>query len=83
MSKPTIPEVFPVIEKYYKDRLYEGNRYSFHKLIITEVNITNGDINYFIEDCKKDGDEEGLKVGKLLLQLSKTQRSKICSLLPF
>ena len=75
--KLTIPEVLPQIREYYQN----GECMATFHLVLDDGNIKDGDIQDCIDTAREYGDEEGVKIGELLLKLSKTQRSKICSLL--
>ncbi len=78
MNKPTIPEVLPLIKEYLeKDSNSAGG--SLH-ILIEDGNTRDSDIEFCIEWAKSKGDEDGIKLGEILLSMSRTQRGKIASL---
>lgn len=75
MSKPTVPEVMPLVKDYYATpgNLAGGNLH----IVIEDGNIRNDDIEWCLDKSKKNGDDKGVEICELLLLMSKTQRRKI------
>lgn len=78
MGKPTIPEVLPLMYAY-RDK--EGNSVggNFH-IVLDECNVDNGSVLFCLERAREAGDADGIALGEALLQMSKTQRSKLSDL---
>ena len=75
--KPTIPEVLPLIREYLSK---EGNGTGgdYH-ILLDDGNVSDGDVEFCLDWARKNKDELGIKIGKLLLRMSKTQRLKLAS----
>lgn len=75
MNKPTIPEVLPLIKKYYSNPCNSsgGNLHIFFE----DWNIKDKDLTFCLAQCHKDQDGLGAELCALLLQMSKRQRRKI------
>lgn len=71
--KLTIPEVSARFAAYHEKHLAWG---SLH-VVLDDQNIEDHSVRFCIEAAEKDGDEEGAALGRILLQMSKTQRLKI------
>lgn len=75
MKKPTVPEVEPLVIAYCaKDGNGVGG--SLH-IVLDDGNVNDGHVEWCIEHARELGDEDGVKLGKILLQMSKTQRLKL------
>ena len=75
--KPTIPDVLPLIKAYRDAGHHVGG--NLH-VVLDEGNIRDSDILFCRDEAIAHQDHEGVKIANLLLQMSKTQRSKISSL---
>jgi hypothetical protein len=74
-SKPTIPEVLPLVQAYYaKPGNFAGG--SLH-IVLDDGNVNDGSVQFCIDYAREKGDEDGIALGMLLLRMSKTQRSKL------
>jgi len=73
--KPTVPEVLPLFETYYAK---PGNSVggSLH-IVLDDANIQDVYVKYCIELAKEQNDEDGVRLGNILLTMSKTQRLKL------
>ena len=76
MKKLTIPEVLPLIKEYLT-KPNNGAGGELH-IVFDDMNIKDTYIKYCIENSTS---EDTKKIGSLLLQMSKTQRLKICHLI--
>jgi hypothetical protein len=75
ISKPTVPEVLPLVIAYCsKEENSVGG--SLH-IVLDDGNVEDGHVEYCIEYAKEVGDVDGVKLGKILLKMSKTQRLKL------
>lgn len=75
MSKPKIPEVLPLLRDYAK---MQGNGAGgWLHCILDDGNVEDKDVKWCIGGAKSNGDKESVKLGKLLLRMSKTQRRKL------
>lgn len=75
--KPTVPEVLPQLHAY-RDNGTAGNAVggSLH-LVLDDGNIEDSHVKFCIQWAKDHGDPEGVRLGELLLQMSKRQRKKL------
>ena len=82
MSKPsatlTVPEVLERFQMYHRE---PGNSCwgSLH-IVLDDGNLKDHHVKFCIEFAEKRGDREGAELGKILLQMSETQRDKISRL---
>ena len=74
-NKKTVPEVMPLIIDYYSKE-ENGAGGSLH-IVLNDGNIDDDSIIWCINYAKEKGDKDGVKLGKILLGMSKTQRRKI------
>lgn len=74
-SKPTIPDVLPLVQAYYaKPGNFAGG--GLH-VVLDDGNVGDGSVQFCIDHARENGDEDGVVLGELLLRMSKTQRSKL------
>ena len=77
MSKPTVPEVLPMVQAYVSK---PGNRVGGNlHIVLDEGNVCDGHIEYCLERCREKGDADGVALAETLLRMSKTQRLKLGS----
>ncbi len=78
MGKPTVPEVLPLIQEYYRkpENCVGGNLH----IVLEDSNVENSHIKYCLEQAKTAGDKDGVRIAELLFQMSKTQRRKLALL---
>lgn len=74
-SKPTIPEVLPLIQDYYA-KPENGVGGSLH-IVLEDCNVSDDDVESCIKWAINEGDEEGERLARILLRMSKTQRRKL------
>jgi len=75
MSKPTVPEVLPLVKAYYS-KPGNGAGGNLH-IVLDDGNVTDGDIQFCSDQAQAYADEDGMHLCRLLLQMSKTQRKKL------
>lgn len=73
--KPTIPEVLPLVNKYVS-KLGNEHGGSFH-IILEDCNIDDRHVRFCLEDAESNKDMEGIYIARKLMQMSRTQRTKI------
>ena len=73
--KPTVPELAKAAAAYYA-MPDNGAGGSLH-VVLDDQNIDTYFVERGIEWAKERGDNEGILLGKMLLNASKTQRSKL------
>lgn len=78
-SKPTIPEVLDRFAAYY--HYHDGWWRSLH-LVLDDGNVDDDSVRFCIQVAEEKGDSEGAALGRILLQMSKTQRTKLGARLP-
>lgn len=76
--KPTIPDVAPLVLAYYAIAGNEAGG-NFH-MVLDNQNISDSCIRFCIDQAKAGNDAQGIELGALLLQMSKTQRLKLASM---
>ena len=75
MKKPTVPEVLPLVVTYYS---IPGNSVGgiFH-IVLDDGNVDDSDVEYCLNLAKKREDKESIKIGEILLRMSRAQRKKL------
>lgn len=74
-GRPTIPEVMPLVQAYYaKPGNFTGG--SLH-VVLDDGNVSDSNVEFCISHARARADEDGVRLGEMLLRMSKTQRSKI------
>jgi len=72
--KPTVPDVIPLIEAYYKKPGNEvgGNLH----VVLDDYNIDTASVQFCLDQATAENDADGVKLAEMLLQMSRTQRLK-------
>jgi len=70
-----ITQILPIVYFYYSLPTH-GRGGNLH-IVLDNGNVDDDHINYCIKCANEEGDELGMYIGKILLQMSKTQRRKI------
>jgi hypothetical protein len=73
MAKPSIPDV---IERFRAYNRQHGAWGSLH-VVLDDGNVEDCHVEFCIAHAEQSGDTEGAELGRVLLQMSKTQRAKI------
>lgn len=73
-TKPSIPDVVERFAHYFEDD--NGVWGSLH-IVLDDGNVENHSVEYCIDYAEEKGDQEGAELGRILLQLSRTQRLKL------
>ena len=75
MAKPTVPEVLPLVNALYA-------RHSagccLH-IVLDDGNVSTGSVEWCVGDATERGHEDCVRLAKLLLQMSRTQRLKLAN----
>lgn len=69
----TIPEVLPRFAAYYRENPAWG---SLH-VVLDDGNIGDDTVRYVVERAAESGDVEGEALGRLLLDMTKSQRGRM------
>lgn len=77
MTKPTVPEVLPLVRAYRDAGNPLGG--SLH-VVLDDGNVEDYFVRACLERCVENGDVEGERLARLLLRMSKTQRTKLSAL---
>jgi hypothetical protein len=72
-NRPSVPEVLPFVRAYYNDHAAGG---SLH-IVLDDGNLEDGNIQFCIEWAEEHGDAAGAALGRLLLEMTRTQRAKV------
>lgn len=73
--KPTVPEVLPQINAYLAQ---PGNSVGGNlHIVLADGNVKDSHVQFCLDEAVADGDEEGARLARLLLKMSKTQRRVI------
>ncbi|OGO11234.1 MAG: hypothetical protein A2Y53_07615 [Chloroflexi bacterium RBG_16_47_49] len=78
MDRPTVPELVPLIKKYYA-KPGNGVGGSLH-IVLEDGNTQDVHVNKCLEWAKEQGDIDGIVLAELLLKMTRTQRGKLCNL---
>ena len=73
--KPTVPEVLPLVNKYYA-KPGNGAGGCLH-LVLDDGNIETSHVQVCLNYARENGDTDGVALAELLLQMSYTQRNKL------
>lgn len=78
LPKPTVPEVIPIMRKY---AALPGNSVggSLH-IVLDDGNVDDDSVLHCIKWAHECADVAGVKLGEILLRMSRTQRKKLCTL---
>ncbi len=74
MNKLTIPAVLPFLKAYASK---EGNGAGGSLHTVFDGNVADKFVESCIEWAKERGDDDGVKLGMMLLRMSRTQRLKL------
>lgn len=74
-DKPTVPMLRELITDY-KYRCGNGVGGNLH-IVLEDRNVRDQDLKHVRDVCIHNNDQDGLKIAELMLQMSKTQRSKL------
>lgn len=77
-TKPTVPDVAPLVRAYYALPL-NGAGGSLH-IVLDDGNVSDGDVEFCVARAEERGDEDGAALARVLLRMSKTQRRKLVAL---
>lgn len=75
-EKPTVPEVLPLVNAYYKTHPVGG---SLH-IVLDDCNVDDGHVEFCLNWAIEEDDAEGEALARILLRMSKTQRKKLYQL---
>ena len=78
LRKPTVPEVLPIM-RAYRDKPGNAVGGNYH-IVLDECNVSDSNVMYCIQQCERQGDAAGFELGRLLMRMSKTQRSKLAGM---
>jgi hypothetical protein len=78
MPKPTVPELIPLVRQYAKRP--ENNVGGDYHLLFEDLNWETAHVQHCLDSATAKGDELGMRIGKLLLQMSRTQRLKLAGM---
>lgn len=74
-DKPTVPEVMPLIREYYT-KPANGCGGNLH-IILEDPNFEDCHVQFCLKEAEKEEDEDGARIARLMLRMSKTQRKKL------
>jgi len=77
-NRPTVPEVYPLIIDYYKKP--DNNCGGSLHCVLDDGNLDDQNIIFSIGHAHEESDEDGVRLGELLLRMSITQRRKLYNL---
>ena len=72
-EKPTIPDVMPLVDAYYCKNPTGG---SLH-IVLDDGNVDDSHVVFCLKRAEENNDLDGVRIAKLLLRMSKTQRLKL------
>jgi hypothetical protein len=71
--KPTVPEVLPLAIAYHAQHPVWGNLH----IVLEDGNVADKHVLFCAEKAAEVDDHEGLHLARLLLRMSKTQRTRL------
>ncbi len=75
MIKPTVPQLLPLVQAYY-EKPGNSSGGSLH-IVLDDGNTEDHHVRWCLKFAESCGDDDGAKLASLLLQMSRTQRSKL------
>lgn len=72
--RPTVPDVAPLVVAYYAKP--ENGAGGHCHIVLDDGNVTDDDVRFCLEECEREGDEDGAALMRLFLEMTKTQRHK-------
>ena len=81
MSKPTVPQVQPIVDAFYA---IDGNGVGgvLH-IVLDDGNVHDDHVQFCIDRAETEGDARGAALGRVLLSMSRTQRRKLATCLSY
>lgn len=82
MTKPTVPEVLPLVQALYRGETActKGGVGGHLHVVLDDGNVDDGNVAGSIIYAREEGCTSCIELGELLLCMSKTQRSKLASM---
>jgi len=74
-GKPNIPDVLDRFVDYYSKP--ENNVWGSLHIVLDDLNVGDDSVRWVIEHAREHGDEDGVRLGEILLTMSKTQRKRL------
>jgi hypothetical protein len=75
-QKADVAYVLPLVKELIAK---EGNLTGgYLHMVLSNKNIRNSDIEFCLKAAKDNNDNDSVRIAKLLLKMSKTQRLKVC-----
>lgn len=76
--KPTVLTVLPIMREFQSKK---GNEVGgVYHIVLDDGNIENHHVEWCLEEAEKQNDTLAIKLGELLMKMSRTQRSKLSKL---
>lgn len=72
-DRPTVPEVLPLVRDYYADHMTGGILH----VVLDDGNLEDGHIKGCIEQAVLEGDARAEAIGRMMLQMTRTQRRRV------
>lgn len=72
---PTIPEVIDDFRAYH-GKPENGSWGSLH-IVMADENVSEGDVRFCLEQAERAGDDDGVRLARVLLSLSRSQRMRL------
>lgn len=70
-GRPTVDEVVPLCVEYYRDGNFCGG--NLH-IVLDDTNLADHHIEWCLKQAAEEGDTAGVRIAKLMLQMTRTQR---------
>jgi len=78
-ERPTVPEVLPLLERYYALGPKTSNGGAVH-IVTEDENVEDSSVDFCIQSALEYGDRAGEAIATLLRRCSRTQRKKLARL---
>ncbi len=82
--KPTVPEVAPLVRALYRGddecSRGSGNVGGHLHIVLDDGNIETGHVSFCLDRALEDDCETCARLARVLLQMSRTQRSKLANM---
>lgn len=78
MTRPTVPEVLPIM-RAYAAKPGNGAGGALH-CVLDDGNVRNQDVEWCRAHAEESGDTDGVALADLLLKMTRTQRAKLAGM---
>lgn len=72
-GRPTVPDVLPLVREYIRRNEAGGVLH----IVLSDGNLDDSSVEYCLNEARKEGDAEAARIAELMLQMTRTQRTRL------